>query len=86
MKKVIYKYGPLHLDETTEVIGYPIKVDIQDSNIFVWSIVSKDPVSSYNRKFQCRIIPTGEEYDASSEMWIGTVVTPHGLVWHVIGK
>lgn len=79
--KVIYKFGPLLIGQITEVEGFPVKVDMQDSDIFVWSVVN---VGKYNRKLECRVIPTCYEFE--DERFIGTVVTPHGLVWHVIGK
>lgn len=79
--KVIYKFGPMLIGQITEVEGFPVKVDMQDSEIFVWSVVN---VGKYNRKLECRVIPTGYEFE--DERFIGTVVTPHGLVWHVIGK
>ena len=80
MKRIL-KYGPIWHDADGEVEDFPVKVDVQDGDIYVWSVVNID---KYNRRLKCRYIPTGAEFD--EEHWVGTVVTPAGFVWHVIGK
>lgn len=90
----IYKYGPLLVGETVE-LELPfqsslIKCDLQsfsslcveeEENIFLWAMVwSTSTENTEKRRF--RVFATGEDIDDKYE-YIDTVVTNHGLVWHI---
>jgi hypothetical protein len=79
MKDVIYKWGPLRLDKTTEYRGTPCHVGVQDGDAFMWSICNED--SSYRAPKTAKLYPTGVSYTGR---YIGTAVMPSGLVWHAI--
>lgn len=83
MTAVIYKYGPFTNDNEVGYAGIPVHVGYQDVGfahaeykVFIWCILSEDAAGG-----KAKIVATGEPFDGT---YIGTVVMPSGLVWHVI--
>ena len=81
MSEVIYKYGPIFNDRTTEYEGTPVHVGIQDGHIYLWCKLRTGKYVE-NPKGKVSIYPTGLEFVGD---YIGTAVTSQGWVWHVIG-
>jgi hypothetical protein len=81
MASVIWKYGPLKFD-SLPVCGNPIKLDIQNEQMYCWCLVELDqaghPDSSWKN---VRVVGTGENFVGR---YIDTVQNKHGLVWHLI--
>lgn len=77
IETVIHKYGPLGFD-LTEIEGRPTHVGVQSGQIYVWTIKN---YKGENTKRNVRLYATGEPFDG---LVVGSVVTPHELVWHVI--
>ncbi len=78
MADVIYKYGPIDPNDYVTVRGKPVHVDLQNDQIFVWCI----NIADYpDNERLLRLIATGEVYVGP---YIGTVVMPSGLVWHLV--
>ena len=77
--KVIYKYGPITFDGTP-IKGQVVHVGLQNGDIFVWSQQEVDINTRY-RERTARLYPTGLQFKGA---YIGTVVMPSGLVWHVV--
>jgi hypothetical protein len=86
MSEIIYKYGPLSTNgETIEFNGTPVHVGYQDIGfahasyeVFIWCRLE---YGYNNSSSKAKIVATGEEYTGR---YIGTVVMPSGLVWHVV--
>jgi hypothetical protein len=87
MSHIIYKYGPFNINgEMLEFEGEPVHVGYQDRGfahadyaVFIWCKLDMNyPI--HTRKY-ARIVPTGESFNGK---YIGTVVMPSGLVWHVV--
>lgn len=83
MADVIYKYGPFTNDNEVGYAGTPVHVGYQDVGyahaeyaVFMWCRLSENA-----RGGKAKIVATGEEYTG---LYIGTVVMPSGLVWHVV--
>jgi hypothetical protein len=76
---VIYKYGPITFDGTP-IKGEVVHVDLQNEDIFVWSQQRVDIGTRYRERI-VRLYPTGLQFKGA---YIGTVVMPSGLVWHVV--
>jgi len=85
MSDVIYKYGPFTSDNEVEFQGEPVHVGYQDQvimpypdyRIYIWCRLSADG----NRSGKAKLVVTGEKYTG---WYIGTVVMPSALVWHVV--
>lgn len=85
MSDVIYKYGPFTHGDVVEYAGTPVHVGIQDNahspypdfRVYVWCRLS-DGIDTGGK---AKIVATGEEYTGR---YIGTVIMPSGLVWHVV--
>jgi hypothetical protein len=83
MSSIIYKYGPFDVPgKYVEFQGEPVHVGYQEifgPQIFMWCKLDTEyPIQT---KKYARIIPTGEIFE---DKYIGTVVIPSGLVWHVV--
>ena len=77
--KVIYKYGPITFDGAS-IKGRVVHVDLQNNSIFVWTEQEVDINIRYLDR-TVRLYPTGLQFKGN---YLGTVVIPSGLVWHVI--
>jgi len=77
--KIIYKYGPIGFDGTV-IKGLAVHVGLQNDDVFVWTEQEVDINMRY-RDRTVRLYPTGLQFKGD---YIGTVVMPSGLVWHVI--
>jgi hypothetical protein len=79
MADKILKYGPIDpIMEYLAVKGNPVHVGLQNGEIFVWCVTHAEGDQSYRL---VRLIGTGQEYIGP---YIGTVVMPSGLIWHLI--
>lgn len=76
---IIYKYGPIGFDGTT-IKGQVVHVGLQNDEIFVWTHQELDINIRYLDR-TVRIYPTGLPFKGT---YLGTVVIPSGLVWHVV--
>lgn len=81
MTDIIYKYGPIYHGLETEIKGEPIHVGLQNNEIFVWCRLLHMNNSDTNRTSKVIIVATGEEYYGR---YIGTVIMPSALVWHIV--
>jgi len=77
--KVIYKYGPITFDGAN-IKGRVVHVGLQDYNVFVWTEQEVDINMRYLDR-TVRLYPTGLQFKGN---YLGTVVIPSGIVWHVI--
>jgi len=77
--KVIYKYGPITFDGAS-IKGRVVHIDLQNDDVFVWTEQEVDINMRY-RDRTVRLYPTGRQFKGD---YIGTVVMPSGLVWHVV--
>ena len=77
--KIIYKWGPLSFS-TTHIKGKVVHVGSQDEDVFVWTEQELDTNIKYSER-TVRIYPTGAKYNGE---YLGTVVMPSKLVWHII--
>lgn len=80
MTDIIYKYGPIE-HTGTEIKGEPIHVGLQNGDIFVWCRLLHMNNSDTNRIGKVAIVATGEPYYGR---YIGTVIMPSALVWHIV--
>jgi hypothetical protein len=79
MADVIYKYGPIDpVMEYLTVKGRPVHIGLQNGEIYIWCLCAVDFAEGERL---VRLIATGETYIGP---YIGTVVMPSGLVWHLI--
>jgi hypothetical protein len=84
MADVIYKYGPFDIRNIVEYAGEPVHVGYQDQSysphpdhrIYMWCRLSDDSPCG-----KAKIVATGEHYTGR---YIGTVVMPSSMVWHVV--
>ena len=77
--KVIYKYGPIGFDGI-DIKGLAVHVGLQNDDVFVWTEQEVDINMRYRNR-TVKLYPTGLQFKGD---YIGTVVMPSGLVWHVI--
>lgn len=78
-EKIIYKWGPIHFG-TTLYRGNIVHVGLQGGEVFIWAETDTDPSTCYLNR-SVKLHPTGTPYTGE---YLGTVVMPSGLVWHVI--
>lgn len=76
---IIYKYGPIGFDGTT-IKGQVVHVGLQNDEIFVWTHQELDINIRYLYR-TVKLYPTGVQFAGE---YLGTVVIPSGLVWHVV--
>lgn len=79
MADVIHKYGPI--DPTIEYLtikGNPVHVGLQNGQAYVWTI---NACEFAEEERLVRLVATGESYVGP---YIGTVIYPIGLVYHLI--
>jgi hypothetical protein len=76
---IIYKYGPIGFDGTT-IKGQVVHVGLQNDEIFVWTHQELDINIRYLYR-TVKLYPTGLQFAGE---YLGTVVMPSGLVWHVV--
>jgi hypothetical protein len=76
---IIYKYGPIGFDGTT-IKGQVVHVGLQNDEIFVWTHQELDINIRYLYR-TVKLYPTGVQFAGE---YLGTVVMPSGLVWHVV--
>ena len=77
--KVIYKYGPITFDGIA-IKGSVVHVGLQNDGIFLWTQQELDINIRYLNR-TVRLYPTGLLFKGN---YLGTVVIPSGLVWHVV--
>jgi len=77
--KIIYKYGPIGFDGI-DIKGRVVHVGLQNDEVFVWTEQEIDTNIRYRGR-TVRLYPTGLQFKGN---YLGTVVMPSGLVWHVI--
>ena len=77
--KVIYKYGPITFDGI-DIKGSVVHVGLQNDGIFLWTQQELDINIRYLDR-TVRLYPTGLPFKGN---YLGTVVIPSGLVWHVV--
>ena len=81
MASVIWKYGPLKFD-SLPVCGKPIKLDIQNEQMYCWCLVELNPAGHSDSSWKnVRVVGTGENFVGC---YIDTVQNKYGLVWHLI--
>lgn len=82
---VIYKYALPQEDEIRlEVPGLfkPLHVAEQNGQLCLWALTDPSTASQSRRIL---IYGTGHRVEPSAEFnYIGTVIMPNGLVWHVV--
>jgi hypothetical protein len=76
---IIYKYGPIGFDGTN-IKGQVVHVGLQNDEIFVWTHQELDINIRYLYR-TVKLYPTGVQFAGE---YLGTVVMPSGLVWHVV--
>jgi hypothetical protein len=80
MSRIMLKYGPITPDQTLECRGQPRHVGmLPDGGIYVWCSLLAGVTEE---TVPVRLYPTG--YLDWVGDYIGTVITPEGLVWHAI--
>ena len=85
MSDYIFKYGPFDIHSLVEFKGVPVHVGHQDNTqspfpdnrIFMWCRLT-DGVTNEGK---AKIVATGERYIGR---YIGTVVMPSSMVWHIV--
>lgn len=84
-KRVIYKYGPIAPLKPIEVSGRVVHVSWQNGEIlgiqngvYIWSEVDPDDLGD---SYKVEMYPTGLIYSGE---YLGTVVEPNGMVWHLV--
>ena len=78
-ESIIYKWGPVGFGPTP-IRGHVIHVGLQGGDVFVWT-ENQIVEGLRHAERMVRLHPTGKKYTG---LYHGTVVMPHGLVWHVI--
>lgn len=90
MSDVIYKYGPFdYVGNTVDFEGIPLHVGYQDNinsphsdnRVYLWCRLPASPSVYEPYKGKAKIVATGEKFTGR---YIGTVVMPSTLVWHVV--
>lgn len=71
-----FEYGEVELPE-----GTVLKVDIKHGICTVWVLQKKDEVAL----MRLVIVPTGEEFDDSDLVFIGSAISPT-FCWHVFRR
>lgn len=85
MNKIIYKY-PLEFT-CPQTIKLPssaeiLYVDSQRNTPTIWAIIDIDDKSTI--EVDVYIISTGQAFDASNKLYVGSCMTENGLfVWHI---
>lgn len=80
MADVIHKYGPI--TPTMDWItcrGEPVHIGLQNGEIYVWCRKHDGPIKDNERTI--KLVATGEPYIGP---YFGTVITPMGMVWHLV--
>ena len=78
-EKIIYKWGPLNFGPSP-FRGSVVHVGWQDGNVFVWTENQIVPGLRHPERM-AKLHPTGQKYSGA---YLGSVVAPSGLVWHVV--
>lgn len=78
-EKIIYKWGPLNFGPTT-FSGSVVHVGWQENHVYVWTENQIVPGFRHPERM-ARLHPTGQKYTGA---YLGSVIAPSGLVWHVI--
>lgn len=76
---IIYKYGPIGFDGTN-IKGQVVHVGLQNDEIFVWTH-QELAINIHYLYRTVKLYPTGVQFAGE---YLGTVVMPSGLVWHVV--
>ena len=85
MNKIIYKY-PLEFTNP-QTIKLPssaeiLYVDSQRNIPTIWAIIDKDDKTTM--EVDVYIIGTGQTFDASNKLYVGSCMTENGIfVWHI---
>jgi hypothetical protein len=74
--KIVYKWGPINFERSL-YRGKALHIDHQNGEVFIWAEAGTGPFTYRAVKLH----PTGVTYEGE---YLGTVVMPSGLVWHVI--
>ena len=85
MNKIIYKY-PLDFTypQSIDVLFFAdiLYVDSQRNTPTIWAIIDTDDKSTI--EVDVYIISTGQAFDASNKLYVGSCITENGLfVWHI---
>lgn len=84
--QVIFKY-PLYSGENEIHVpadAVPLHVDAQGDSIYVWMMHESGANHTSTRQFT--VYGTGWVFDDDDVMYVGTVITELGCVWHVFEK
>ena len=78
-EKIIYKWGPINFERTL-YRGKALHVGLQSDEAFIWAEAEINSTDAFPYR-AVKLHPTGIPYEGK---YLGTVVMPSGLVWHVI--